>query len=318
MILFDTLTQSDKDKLANGQAFERPVGVFSRFIYSDFANEVDIGAMCYEYYFGRSGNKSISPFVENLLKIYPNNYTLVNESISEIIIIKYADKWRKIYGALTEQYNVIDTISLEEVKTGNNLDRVTYNSQIEDTITKQNSETVTYDSQVEDRISKQNSETKTYDTQVEDNGNTGSKETVTRSTNVQDSIYGFNSPVPVGDSSSVDTTTETTEGLPTDNVTNNIRTNTGTDTTQVSGTDTDVRTNTGTDTTQVNGTDTDTKIKSGTDTTNRSIDETISRSGRDRDAQKLIQDEINLRIENIFFDIVYKDLDNILTLQIYI
>ena len=126
-----------------------------------------------------------------------------------------------------------------------------------------------------------NSDTTTYNISVEDNGKTGTKETVTTSRDTSNDVYGFNSSVPVGDDTSTENMTETTEGLANDNTTYNKQ------------------------------------DKTGTDSKAFTIDEDVTKSARNVSGADLVQSELNLRNKQIFFDIVYADIDSIFALSVY-
>lgn len=127
-----------------------------------------------------------------------------------------------------------------------------------------------------------NSDTITYDTNVVDNGRSNTDESVTRSNNTADNIYAFNSETPVGDSTGEEISVERTIANADKNTTHN------------------------------------TQIKTGTEGRDIGINETNTRKGRDGIGAKLIQSELDMRSKQIFFDIVYKDIDSIATLKIYI
>lgn len=127
-----------------------------------------------------------------------------------------------------------------------------------------------------------NSDTTTYDTNVEDNGNVGTKETVTRSSDTANNVYGFNSVTSVGVDEDIDNSVETTVGNFDENTSHNIQT------------------------------------KTGNDTKNFVIDEDVTKSGRNATGAELVEAELNLRNTQIFFDIVYKDIDSVATLEIYL
>lgn len=126
-----------------------------------------------------------------------------------------------------------------------------------------------------------NTNTITYGSNVETDGNVATKETTTRSVESADDIYGFNSTAPVGDSTSNTTENETIVGNADDNTTHTNQSKTGSDTKELS------------------------------------INDTNTISGRKVSGADLIEKELNLRNKQIFFDIIYKDIDSVLTLQIY-
>lgn len=121
-----------------------------------------------------------------------------------------------------------------------------------------------------------------YNSNIEDNGNTGTKITTDNTSDRDNKIYGFNSTTAVNDTEGSTTDSEVITGNSEDNTTHNLRKNTG------------------------------------DDTKNYTIDESISIKGRDREPSDLIMKELNLRNKQIFFDIIYGDIDSITALQIYI
>lgn len=127
-----------------------------------------------------------------------------------------------------------------------------------------------------------NNETVNYNTNINETGNRNTNlSTTTEDTNSND-IYGFNSNSPVGNDVNTGNKNETVIGDKDSNTYENDRN------------------------------------KTGTDSSNYVISETNEISGRDGSASDYIIKEINLRIKNNFFDIIYSDIDSITTLQIYI
>ena len=128
-----------------------------------------------------------------------------------------------------------------------------------------------------------NSDTTTYDTKVDRDTSVSSKETTTTTNNSDNRLYGFNETEnPVGDTFSEDTTEETREGLAEDNQS------------------------------------TTSEEKTGTDTKDYSIDETTRHMGREGIGADMLKKELALREKYNFFDIVFKDIDSVVTLPIYI
>ena len=230
----------------------------------------------------RSGEKTISPTYTKFISIISENPDIEKtpeELMGKLIRGKFNDKWNRVYNALiSEQYNPLNNYDVTEHKTGNNQNTDTYNT------TK--------------GTKGKNTDTTTYDTNVEDNGNTGTHETITRNINEDNSVYGYNSNVAVDDNKSVETTNETTVGDKEKNTSHNIQIKTGTES-KVYDVSEDV-------------------THTGTDTEDISIDETLNKTGRDNSGASLIEEELNLRNKQIFFDIIYSDIDSITTLSIYI
>lgn len=278
MKLFETLTHGQIIKMFNGEV----VGFFPYMILSNDKFYSKLYDLCFGYYMQRSGEKTISLTYERLLQLANEKYTLTETAeslIGKLIRGKFIEKWNRVYDVLiSEQYNALQNQDFTEKKTGNNKNVDTYNS----TKAKQGT----------------NTDTTTYDTNVEDNGNTGTSETTTRSVEDSNDVYGFNSSTPVGDTISNETTSETIVGEADKNTSHNIQTKTGTEAKQFGINESENHT--------------------GTDTTDISIDENVNRSGRNVSGAELINEELNLRNTQLFFDIIYSDIDSIATLKIYI
>ena len=279
MKLRETLTTGQIIKMFKGEV----VGIFPSMILSNDKFYSKLYDLCFGYYMQRSGEKTISLTYERLLqlvseKIYTTTETAEN-LIGKLIRGKFIEKWNRVYDVLiSEQYNALQNHDFIEQKTGNNQNIDTYNS----TKAKQGT----------------NTDTTTYDTNVEDNGKRGTSETTTRSVEDSNDVYGFNSSTPVGDTLSNETTSETIVGEADKNTSHNIKTKKGTESKQFGINESENHT--------------------GTDTTDISIDENVNRSGRNVSGAELINEELNLRNTQLFFDIIYSDIDSIATLKIYI
>lgn len=242
--------------------------------------------ICQGYYLYHSAEKEISPLFKRLLdyqnKFYPNfpqQTGIVYDKLGTLIRSTFIDKWKRVYNILiTEQYNPLNNSEHNETKSGTNSATETHTNS-------------------KSRLGN-NSDTTTYDTEVEDNGQTGTHETVTRKSDIQNDIYGFNSIDPSGDTKSTEDISETTVGDSDKNTNHNTQTKTGTET-KLFGLN-------------------ETENNTGNDTSSSNTNETITKSGRDGSGASLIKEELNLRNTQIFFDIVYRDIDSIATLQIYI
>lgn len=278
MKLRETLTTEQTIEMLNGNV----VGIFPSMVLSTDKFYSKLYDLCFGYYMQRSGEKTISLTYERMLHLVKENADVTDTAenlIGKLIRGKFLEKWNRVYDVLiSEQYNVLQNHDFTEQKTGNNQNVDTYNS----TKAKQGN----------------NTDTTTYDTNVEDNGKRGTNETTTRNVEDANDVYGFNSVSPVGDTYSNETTSETIVGEADKNTSHNIQTKKGTESKQF-------------------GID-ESESHTGTDTTDISIDETINRSGRNVGGAELITEELNLRNTQLFFDIVYSDIDSITTLKIYI
>ena len=278
MKLRETLTSQQIIDLLEGNA----VGIFPSMIVSTDAFYGKLYELCLGYYTARSGEKTISLTYERFISLVNDNPEITKspeELIGTLIRGKFLDKWNRVYDTLiSSQYDVLSNREYTETKTGNNQNRDTHNT----TKARQGN----------------NSDITTYDTNVEDNGKTGTSETTTRSVEDANDVYGFNSSTPVGDTYSNETTSETIVGEADKNTSHNIQTKTGTENKQF-------------------GID-ESETHTGTDTTDITINESLVKSGRDGSGADLITEELNLRNTQLFFDIIYADIDSIATLQIYI
>ena len=310
MLIRETLTLEQTISLLNGNV----VGMFPYMVLSNDSFYSKLYDLCLGYYTARSGEKTISITYERFKTLIAENPTInktAEQLIGELIRNKFIEKWERVYSVLiSEQYNALNNRDYTETKTANNQDKSTYNT------TKgkigNNSDTITFDN-VNSKTAT-NSDVTTFDTNVEDDGKTGSHETTTRNTSTDDDVYGFNSTSPVGDSASTEELSQTIIGDANKNTTHNIQKKTGTESKEF-GIDESIS-KTGTDTREINIDETETHT--GTDTKDYTINENIIRRGRDGSGAELVELELNLRNSQIFFDIIYSDIDSIATLQIYI
>lgn len=126
-----------------------------------------------------------------------------------------------------------------------------------------------------------NDDTITKNSITTEDGTVGTNQTITTNSTDNSDIYGFNSTSPIPTDVNTNETTETTIGSPQDNTTHNTQT--------------------------VNGSDKKINI----------FNESKTSKGRYDKASTLIMEEISLREKENFFNIIYKDIDSVVTLQIY-
>lgn len=313
MRLIDTLTNQSKFNMITGT----PVGIFPTMILSDDLYYSYISDLCLGYYTARSGMKPLSAtyiLVQELIDDYGTGYGLFipngsdsfstsnneifkvltsepigspEDVIGKLIRGKFKHKWDKIYKALIEEeYNILNNREYTTEKTGNNTDITT----------KTGSSTGT-NKKIGD-----SSDTTTYNTTLIDDGTTGIKITTTTDGSIDNSIFGFNSDTAVNANTRTDKDSETVTGSEDDNTTHNTRKNIGTDTKDF----------TINETVTLNNNNNETINNTGNNL------ETIKISGRNNDAPDMIMKELNLRNKQLFFDIIYSDIDSITALQIYI
>lgn len=278
MKLRETLTKQQMIDMLGGNV----VGIFPSMVLSTDVFYDKLYELCLGYYTVRSGEKTISMTYERFISLVNENPEIdktPEEFIGTLIRGKFIDKWNRVYDVLiTSQYDALNNREITEDKTGNNQNTDTHNT----TKGKQGT----------------NSDITTFDTNVEDNGKVGTSETTTRKIEDANDVYGFNSTSHVGDTYSSENTSETVVGEAEKNTSHNLKTKTGTEDKQFS----------------INESETYT----GTDTTDIIISEKFVKSGRDGSGAELITEELNLRNTQLFFDIIYADIDSIATLQIYI
>lgn len=239
-----------------------------------------VNQMCLGYYMYHSGEKSISPAykkVISLIKDY-NIVKVAEEVIGTLIRETFIEKWNKVYDALiTSNYDFLNNDDYTESRDTKEDKTNTYNTTIGKT---GNNQDIT-----------------TFDTNVEDNGTTGVKETTSTNNSTANSVFGFNSTTAVGESNSVDNGSETFTANANDNTTHNLQEKSGTESTEKT----------------INETDT----KTGTDNEDLTRNEEVVKSGRNVSGATLIKEELDLRDEKLFFDIIYRDIDSIATLKVY-
>ena len=133
----------------------------------------------------------------------------------------------------------------------------------------------------DEHIVRDTTEGTTYNTTVQTDNNRGTKVVRSYSDNNADNVYGFNSVNEVPTDTSNSTSEETTTANATDNTSNT------------------------------------TEGKTGTDTKKFDADESKLISGRRKIVSELIDAELDMRNRQIFFNIVYDDIDSIATLGVY-
>ena len=277
MKLWETLTDEEKIQLINREI----VGIFSTMILSGDDYYSLANDLCLGYYMERSGQKTISKTYQLMLDTIKDN-NITNETaeslLGKLIRGKYSYKWTKIYNALmNNDYKVLDEYASTTITKGNNVDETNYASQVGKTGANKD-ETI-------------------YNTTNEDDGTSGSSEVTTRNTENNNDVYGFNSVSPVGANTNNEVITEKVEGEASKNTTHNTSTKTGTDT--------------------KNFTINENQSKTGKDTINKTIDENENVNGRYKTGAELITKELDMREKQILFNIFYRDIDSVVTLQIY-
>ena len=278
---------------------------------SDIANELDM-----EYHGNISGDKFISPLVSKM-KSGDTLTTAEMKTLAGVIYHMYIDNWRREWDTLDMLYNPIENYNMVE-KMSNDITTDAYGRTHTrtDNTTHIKTGTETDTKNLTDR----NTPNVTEITTPNLTKTTTPNLTETTTPNVTDtsnsSVYAFNSssPSPTGTSSTSQTGTNTVT-----NTGSTTDTETGSNTVTRSGTDT--TTHTGSDTLTHNTSDrntgTVTDADSGTDTHTRNYHLTRSGNIGVTTSQQMIQSERDLYMWNIFYRVVFPDIDRVMTLSVY-
>ena len=215
----------------------------------------------------------------------------IYDTLSDIIIARYKDKWNRIYNALVEgEYNVLDNYNMVEERTPDLTDTRTLD--LLNTLTKNTTDERTLDLTDE----------RTPDLHTDDK--TSVNQDITNNENVN--RFGYNDNGATGSPYEKKTTTAT----------GNAELNYSDRDIDESGTDTN--THTGTDTMEHTGYDT--SADTGTDTTTHTGTETLTRRGNIgvTTSQQMLESELKLRALYNMVIIIYDDIDKVLTNPIFI
>lgn len=256
------------------------VGFFSNLILSTDSFFSQAYNLCLGYYMNNSSNKTVSPIYENILNLITENSInkSVNDIVAQMLRGKFIDKWERYYNALiNENYEILEDMVKKETSN--------YTKNEVNNYTK--NETSNY----------AKNETKTYNNTIKENGKTNTDITTSSTNEKNNDVYGFNSTAPVGSDLNYGTDTENVKGDKEKNTTENVKQKTGSDTNGTTGNDK--------------------KGTTGNDDKDTTKNETISRTGRNTSAQDLLQKELDFRSKNLFFNIVFRDIDSIIALEIY-
>lgn len=272
-----------------GEVFDKwqaDLALFDRLNSFDVPWKDDIASLPlnYEYIGNRSGDKYCAPIVTRLLLNGVLPTTSIN-TLCSILFALYNENWTKQYVTLSADYNPIENYSMTENMTN---DDTTITFGKTNTLTRNTTDTETPN---------------TIETRTDNlsHGKTGTETRTPLTTNTTDNgITGFNS------ADDVHTGTTIVSASGTDTMTHNTTdTDTGTVTTGVTGTVT------------TTGTGTLTNSDSGTETHSHGYNLTRSGNIGVTTSQQMIQSEHELWKWNFFNDVVFPDIDRVLTLMIY-
>lgn len=268
-----------------------------RFPWSDDYEEYSL-----EYVGNRSGVKNVSPLVDAMIKINTQQERENPEQLTRaqiiklvrIVVSKFGDKWDRIYDAITAEYNPIHNYDMVEEETPD----LTFTDGVSDDYSVTDAET--HARNIE-RV-----EEATSDFEIQDERKVGTDVIQNSDSTTDGSVYGFNSPSPVPATEGNGSQTTHTVASAEDNTDTTTHTQTGGMRMTESG---DAEDNVDT------RTQTQTGYRERTETGKR----TLTRSGNIgvTTSQQMIESEIKLREWN-FIEQVYKDIDSVLTLGVYI
>lgn len=323
-----TLNEVFTDWINNGifkylQALDVP---WKNYITS---NELDV-----IYHGVRSGKKFVGSIIENFL----SNNVLSNESkaaIAQAIFAINQKNWVALWNTLNLEYNPIENYSMTETENISDIHAGTLTSKGEDVTTKNDSLTNTQNTT---NTTANNEKTTTTDIgnvtkNVTENGTNKNEQDVTKSTSENtvannantNQLYGFNSVDAVNSDKQIGDVTQDVSGSETvKDVINVTTTDTTTDETSITNngtvaTESTIKNDVGVTGTTANETNVNVK-RDNTDTENKTIttDRTFTRKGNIgvTTSQKMIESERDLWFWS-YFEKVFTDVDNILTLKIY-
>lgn len=287
----------------------------------DFLTAEDSALMDLEYFKLRSGERIVSPAILALLKQEQGMDTL-----AKLISAKYADRWNRVYLALTNDYDPITNTAIDSTSTPNLTRETTTQKNTESNESGTGDDTTT---KTGDRtLDKTNSKTGTDkgNVQTDESNHSTRKEDTNISTSTssdgQRKIYGFNSPSAVGSDVTSDTGLQNVTGEGTDNVIDLTEDNGKTESSERTSTETATGKDIDSYSEDVTRESSTSKQKTGketgttTDKQTGTKDDSVS-GYRDVSPASLLDKEIKTRLLHNLHDIMYNDVDSIMTLCAY-
>ena len=222
-------------------------GIFSKLVelkyFEWLTDPIEGDLIDLEYYYNRSGNKTITPLLEKLMLRSPETYL---EDVCNIIKVKFSNKWNAFYKTyINSNYDPLYNKDVTEIRTP--------------------------------ELSKETTPNLT----VQNDGSTGTNLTTSTTDYSTNDVYGFNSRLAVDESDNTGLNSETVIGDKDTNTTSNTKTTTGNE----------ITTETGTETTSI--------------------------KGYEGNVQERVKSELELRDQYNLYDMMYKDVDSLITLQMY-
>lgn len=244
---------------------------------------IDGNTLDLDYYGNRSGNKIVSSMIDKLLVDGVLSQDR-QDMIAQLCYSKYGYAWTKAWQAIMEDYDPLFNYHMvrTEDETSNATDNITK--------TKSNSVSDT------GTISTEN----TSSTATEDSSETNGSASNDYSSQTGSEVYGFDSVDGVPDSKS--STTQNNSSTDQSNTTSNSETSSSSD-----GTTTRNLSST------MNGNDTENATK------NNEISREITQQGNIgvTTSQQMLESELKLRFDYSIFDMIFRDVDKILTINIF-
>lgn len=338
------------DYLTGGGIFTALNSLNVPWAEDDIALSLDIA-----YYGNRSGDKRISPLIKKIMEDDTLTTSEI-ETLAQTIYNIFNTNWSKQWATLSFEYNPIENYNMTESgedsttdtygKTHTRTDNLTHRKTGTETtapnLTDTRTDNLTHTKTGTDTLTLDTSDLRTDDLTHAKTGtetvDIDSTETTTPDlqNDTTNEVYGLDSSsgVPSGEQHTTSTGTNEVSTDSTNTTTyNTTDTDTGTQTLARTGTETNgyntsdtdtgtqTTTRTGTDTLTYNTSDADTGTQTDTDggedlTEN---EHTLTRSGNIgvTTSQQMIQSERDLWIWNYFNDVVFPDVDKMLTLKIY-
>ena len=282
----------------------------------------------FEYFGNRSGQKEISPLVENILTKYGTSTikydSEANKKLASIVISRYSLKWRKLFSAMTVQYDVLSmSEKMEETPDITKTNNITKNATETPNITKTNNitknATETPDITKTNNITKNATETPNITTATLNKITTNIEEYSDGSSTGD--IYGFNSTSPVPQSDSAANSTRRTIADGENNKTDQTMTEIGTRQNVAEESYTEKETGTRKNAAEESYTEKETGTRTNSEEESHTEKETGKRTtvrtgNNGHTNQSILTEELKLW-EWEFLKIVYADMDTLLTCPKY-
>lgn len=273
-------------------------GIISKIqIYNPPWGSLNISALLDIEYTGNiSGNKIISPLIDQILK----NDNITDNKLPEnrltqlanLIYTMYNNKWQRLWSVTQSEYNPIENYNMVENGNGTN------ETEHGETITRTDNTTKNINSTRTDNLTHAKTGTETETPNITETNTPNLTHTV------ESDIYGFNS----------------TDGQPANSGTER---NTGTDTVTRTGTQqktynvNDADTGTQGTVSEERDTGTQTHAHTGTDTETNEHELTRHGNIGVTTSQQMLQSEIELWQWNFFNNVLFPDLDSVLSIHVY-